>query len=492
MLNYSNQLLLKQIVEEIKNSENMEQKEVSLAEWEIYSDRILPHVKAYLSGFYSSDSLNEIPIIACINLAKRIVDKEAEIYTYPVQRTFKGLTDAQVMLMEQIYKDMNINNVMLVANKRYRLQNLQTTLQVSLINKKLKAKVLMRHQVDVVPSPLDSELADAYLVSGFNKAYSGTSKEETDNQNQLIADPDDYKAGEKAISLWSDQFNFVIDENGNIISGNDTINPIQMIPFVDVASSKDGEYWREGGASLTDFTIQFNAAYSDLSNIVRMQGFAQAFLVTAEDGNAPKNFQIGPNQILHLKVNPENPIQPQFNYVNPNPDLDGSIKFIESLLSSFLTSRGVNPKTVNTKGEAESYSSGIERLLAQIDSFKPSQQDFDVFKEAEKKLFKIIIRYLNTYQGSDLLEYNLGNINEQAADVDVIYASPTVVKSEKERLDEIMQLVEMGVITEVDKIAMARQVDHETAEEILEEIKQEMTEQESDAEVENEEEPLLG
>jgi hypothetical protein len=471
MLNYGNPQLRIQILDEIKAFNNQNQKKESLKEFEIFKGRIYPYVKEYLEGMLSKESVSEMPIVSSINLCKRVIKQEASIYKEAPIRTFVGVSEEQAKALEELYEYMNINVKMAKANEAYKLQD-QTHLQVVLINGELCVRPMMRHHLDAVPSPLDPEQADAYIVSGFDRSmFAPRLNENEDEFNQLIADPEDYK-GVTKLALWSDEFNFIMDVQGNIVSGPDVANPIKVKPFVDISNQKDYEYWVRPSMSLTDFTVQFNSAMSDLGQIVRMQGFAQAYLI-GEESLMPQNIQIGPNYVLKLPVNPDKPTTTEFGFANPNSDLAGSISYIEMLLSTFLSAQGVDPNIVSGKAQGQSYSSGIERLLAMIDKFEASKADMDLFAYAEKKLFKIIAAYINTYSGTELFKYNIGAIPE-GANVEIQYKKPEMMMSEKEKLEVIQLKTDLGIMSQVEAIAFDRGLDLEEAAKVKAEIDKEI------------------
>jgi hypothetical protein len=204
-----------------------------------------------------------------------------------------------------------------------------------------------------------------------------------------------------------------------------------------------------------------------------MQGFAQAYISGASD-MLPESLVIGPNHVLRLPVDPNNPVQTQFGFANPSPDLAGSLRFPEVLLSSFLTSRGLSPKLVSGTGESEKYTSGLDRLLAMIDRFEASQFDMELFRAAEKQLFYLIIRYLNTYAGTPVLNYKWTNVNEDSVDVFVKYAEPQMVMSESEKLDAIARKKELGLMSDLDAIMEYYGIDEEAAQKKLDMIRSEM------------------
>lgn len=482
-LNYLNPAVRESIIEEINSNENKEQKNLSVSQYEIFKDRIMPFVTRYLERFYSSKTMKELPIIASVNLASRIIKQEARIYVEKPQRVFQGMSEDQAEVMQRVYDQMGLDSVMLKANQLYKLQGDQIHVYITLNDRQLKAKTLMRHQVDAVAKPSDPEMADAYVLSGFDKFtynnsrrsnnYDGKTIDTTydDGRNQMIGDPDDYKSLTERYAFWTKDLNFITTKDGALVT-QELPNPIGLIPIVNIANGKDGEYWIRTGSSVTDATIQYNSMLTDLAHISRMQGFAQAYMIGTED-TLQDNVQVGTNFILRLKVDPNNPVTPQFGFASPNPDLAGTIQVMESFLSSLFTSRGLDPKIVNQKGESNRFSSGLERLLAMIEYFVPSKSDYDTFLKAEQEIFNIVRAYINTYKGTDLLDVSgIADIPMDAT-VSVSFAEPQMIETEAERLNRIQQMVELGVMSEIEKIQEVRRVDFDKAQEILTQINSE-------------------
>lgn len=465
---YSNSELRTEIINQIKLDENIKRKQVSLAQFEIMKDRILESVTQYLKGFYSEETIQEMPIFGCINLAKRIIENEAAIYRHAPERKFTGVTDDQAAILAQVYKDMNANTRFMKANKYYKLQE-QTHLNIVTSMGQLKLRALLSHHLDIVPSPEDTETGDAFILNGFDKSLYAPRLVGSDGIDSKIADADDYKQSLKRLALWSDDQNFIMDEKGKIVSGDDLSNPIGIAPFVDISDDKDNEYWVRSGTATTDFTIQWNASISDLAHIVRMQGFAQAWFKGAEN-MIPEKIQIGPSFVIKLPINPNAPVDTDFGFANPSPDLSGSIQFVEMILSAFLSSRGIDPKLINTKGESsKTFASGLERLLAMIDMFAPAKTDFDLFMSAEQRVFNIVKAYLNTYQGTDVLKYRIGQLSDEAQ-VEVKFHEPEMIQSESDKLANIEKKREMGLMSRTQALMDLYGVSKEAAMEIAKSI----------------------
>jgi hypothetical protein len=429
-----------------------------------------------------------MPIISSINLSKRIVTQEASIYKTEPKRTFELLTDEQISAVEQIYMDASVNSKLLKANQLLKLQG-QSILYVVPIDGKIVVKNILPYQLDVIPNETNPEIADCYIISAFDRrnlnytqnypkqnapypsyVYPGNNTY-SDAINNKIADADDYLLQERYV-VWTKELNFIMDGKGNILS-EDPTNPIGILPFIDIHHEKDMEFWVRLGQAITDFSIQFNASLSDLANIVRMQGWGQAWLKGPKE-LLPESIVVGVNKILKLPIDVNNNISTEFGFSTPSPDLQGSINFIETMLAMFMSSRGIDPKSVSGKADSKTYySSGIERLLALVEKFEATKEDYSLFKRVEYELFEIIKRYINIYGGTEVLPtWRYGILNEDSYEY-TEFNKPEMIQTESEKLDVIQKKLELGLITKTEAIMMDRGIDKDQAEAILQEIEAE-------------------
>lgn len=477
------------LIEEIESEENKQRKRRSFAQYDIYKDNQHVYVYDYLRSQFSQNTVNEMPIISSINLSRRIVNQEASVYKNAPKRSFMDVSEDQEYELEALYEQMKINSKLMKSNQMLKLQD-QSLLYVVPSQGGLSIKVLLPHQYDVIPNESNPEVADGYIINTFQRDQIGGAKSVpvfnspsglaenyqntkfySDGQNQKIADPDDFKEDNRRYIVWTKELNFIMDSKGNVLS-EDPTNPLNMLPFIDIFHDKDMEYFVVMGQAITDFSIQFNAALSDLANVNRMQGWGQAYL-KCDARMVPQNITVGPNKIIKLPIDPNSQIVPEFGFANANPDIAGAIKFIETLLAMFMSSRGVDPKTVTGQGDGQKFTSGIERLLAMVEKFEASKEDYSLYKGVEVKLFEIIKTYINTYSGTDVLPNWAGGVLPEAASVEVEFKKPEMVQTDQEKLASIQIRKELGLISHVEAIAIDRGISDDAAEEVAQDIKEE-------------------
>lgn len=449
------------IIQHIQSQENKDRKEQSLQDTEVYAGDIEPYVLNKFNEKYSAQAVQEIPIVSTINVSKKVVDAKATVYKASPVREFNEVSDSQEEVLGEVYTDMQFDSIMLDSNRLFKLQK-QNHIFIVPKHGRLTARAIKQHQLDVIPFSNDPEEGEVYILTGYDKSMSALRVQAGDGMDQEIADPDDYLKLITRHVVWSRNYHFVMDGNGMIL-GEETDNPISMIPFVEVSNMKDFEYFLRGTNNITKFTVEYNEALSNMGQIVHMQGFAQAYLKSPED-LMPSQVVVGPTKILKLVTNSAVDGDVEFGYASPSSDLAGARTYVESLLSQFLSSEGLNADAVTGSAQASNFTSGVERLLALVEKFEASKDDFGRYERAEKKLFKVIAAWLNALSGSDQLDdkYKTEVFNLENVSLSITFEKPEIVQTELEQLDIIERKLDMNLMTREDAIM---ELENKTAEE---------------------------
>lgn len=435
----------KALLDSINSNANKERKAKAKRVYDIFKGKIRPHVVARLLEQFDEATVREIPIVSTINIAKKMITQEASIYRKEPTRSYVDMPDSDKLVMDNIYFEGRFDTGFKKANALYKLFKDHVVIHPILEAGKIKLKSFAPHQYDVITDPEDDSKAIGYVF----KTVSANSEE---NQRYV---------------LWTKEYNFEMDGNG-LITSLDVVNHLGMLPFVDVAEEKAEGFFQDITEGDSDFTVEYNCALSDLQNICRLQGYAQAVYVG--DGKAlPKKIKTGPNHVLMIPVNPDQPINPSFSFVSPNPNIDGQIKQIEQLLANYLTCRGVDASSISgALGTSNKYSSGYERLLALIDKFEASSDDISMFQWAEFEVFKIVAKYAEVYSRTDKLDqkYHVSSLVSKS-DMTVKFVEPEIVQSPAEKVADVEARIRLGI---ADEVTALMELKNMTEEQALEEI----------------------
>lgn len=474
-MDIQNQSDRKHYIQEILGNENRARREEHFKRQEVYNERQAQYIIEKLKEEFSARTVHDMRKVTSVNLTKRIINEKASIYKRAPQRVWTETSENTAQEIEYAYHNFRVNEAMKRANRMFKLHR-QCAIKVIPKDGKLIPYALSPHQYDVIPDDNDPTQAKSYVISTldrrlFAKDYGIPSQEQNigNSQNEKIADVDDYLANMRFI-WWDSEYNFVTDNSGALLE-DEIVNPIRELPFIEVREDTDFEFWVRAGSDVVEFALDFGKLLSDHFNVLRLQGYSQAVINSPK---APDNFNVGPTQILHLKQDPEATKDPSFQFVTPSPDISGSIESLEMFIRLFLSSSGVPTKTIASSGSAESYSSGIERLLAMLERFEASADDIDQFRWAESSYYRIFKKWQDASANNDLIseEYKVRGI-PQSSKVEVMYHEPEMIQTQSEREESAIKLLEAGLMSRKQAIAQIHNVSEESAAEIIEEIDRE-------------------
>lgn len=487
-------------LQEILGQENVLRKTKSFKELEIYKNKQKEYIYRELLDTVSAQTFKEMRKFGSINLSRKVVNSLASIYKDSPERVFENATDREIDALNELYKSMQVNIKLKKANRYYKLHN-QVCLQILPKKNKLYLKVLSPHHYDVIPDP---EMPDgeplAYILSGFDASLeksrsasamrlgnvSGYSTYESyyDSLNQKIGDREDYKSKVNYFVWWTREHHFVTDREGNFIFQDGSIgmgldideykNPIAPnLPFVDIVVDRDFEYWLDSGSNITDFQVDMGIELSDMSDISWRQGYSQAVISATE---MPQQTGIGPHTVLFLKQDPQrSENQPQFQFASPSPDLGNSLELMKAKLNMWLSSLSEDTSIITTSDSgAKTFSSAIERVIANIEKFEASRDDMDLFKDVESKILELIIKWNNILQSDS--EYNLkfGKLSENIK-VKVNYKRPEMMQTKDEKEASVIRRLENGLISYKNALMELYEVNEDEALKVMSDIKKEQS-----------------
>lgn len=454
---------LKDVIKELDSDENKERKIRSYVAYDIYNNNQHEYVMNCLKKDYPKETVPQMRTVTSINFAQRIVDSEASIYKYEPTRVFNDASDQGQELLENIYAFSNVNYHNKLANRFYRLDEQCALMMVpNNVTGCIGLRQLQNWQYDVIPHANWYQYPFAYIIpvgvkpGGMADTGYYANVGDSDRMNQIIADKDDSALSDRRFIIWTDKYNFMCNGLGEpvgIVNDTDIENPIGRLPIIDISKPKGRSFFRDNDNSLARFTIDYLLSLTDLSEIIRMQGYSQAVLSALE---VPKQMYIGPQRVLFLEKKKKMTAEekPEFQFVSPNPDLQGTLDANLALLRMFLSSRGHKTNIITASDTIESFTSGIHKLLAMVEQHEASIDDFSLFKNVEQEQFDIMRRYSNYLQEANIEGFTLkdelrGPIISEDAYMEIKFHEPQMIETEKERQERLNQRLENGTISKL-------------------------------------------
>lgn len=506
MLDLSKQADRAKLAQSIESDPNKARKQWSQIQFEVQSGRIQQYVKENLEGQYDVASVREMPIVSSLNIQKRIVSKKATIYKKPPQRKFTNVTDEQAERLNDIYRDMKLNQKLNQSNKGFIYQD-QSIGMIVPKNGKLICRVFKMHQIDAIPNDIDPETAAGFIISVFDREnyqqlYQDKKQKDVatgrrgrsvrshaspiDGVTSEVANEMQFKRYVERYVVWTPEYNYIQNGLGELLdpetmqpsSDVDIVSPLAqqgIMPFFEAAREKDFEYFVRASNSLTDFTVEFNARMTDESNNIKMNGYAVGILKAPSDIQ-PENQVIGAAMLLRLKTDGTESGEVDFSFASPNSNIGEISQANDKFLNYFITSEGLGADAINASGQQEKAASGLDRFIQGLEKVQAHQDDYEVYRDVEAQIYNIIKAWLIALNGSTNLDRKYQMILPEDSEIIVEFDKPEMVLTPSEKLDKFERELDLGLISRVEYLKECKNMSRDEALEYLKQINEDETE----------------
>ena len=339
-----------------------------------------------------------------INLVRKIINKRATTYRLAPKRIAEGWNQET---LDAIYADAGTNMVLKRASRLTKL------LKVSMIQVAWRDDRIALHVI--TPNILDVIFSDP------------------ENPVRVIVTHPGKKSHETTYSDWTAETYHRRDHRGAPlpIEGNPgNVNPYLVLPFVPAFDRHpEDEFFVPGGNDLIEAQEAINVGLANLWRSVELQAHGQAWATGVPAGDALK---VGPDRAITL---PENG---KFGFAAPNAPIDAILSALEFVLRQTAATNDLSADVFDLESRAES---GAAKMVEQIDLREARQDDIDLWRQVEDRLFEVIKVVVNTHRPGMIPE---------AARIRVDFAELTEAMTERERLENGQRRVDLGIASPVD------------------------------------------
>lgn len=461
----------KRIIAEINGPENMARKAEAFRRYQCFKDQTSVYTMAELQKQFDKSTIDEMTYaIANVSLVRKCIDKLAKVYSYGVSRAIKtgskkdaALTDA----IQEAAKVLRIDNRMKQANKYLKLQrNCMVYVKPCPTSQgwDIKIQPLNPFLYDVIEHEYDRTQPMAVILSDYSaKQLQYTINDaaiRTDTapkpmssgngKDEAIADtPAD--AESKGYVWWTDGLHFTTDGNGKIISDKENIaNPIQELPFVNLAIDQDEQFWAVGGSDLIDGSILINSVLTHNQHIATTQGYGQFWM---RGKNLPRNVKVGPSKAILMEHAEGEPV-PEIGFASSSPQLDSLRGLVEQYIALLLTTNNLSTSAVSSQlTGGMSAPSGVAMIIDKAESIEDVNEQREVFASAEPLIWKKAAKFMGVLGAGMRPELrNLKIDPELVSQMITKYNEPPSIQSESEKLGNIKLRKDLGINTMLDLI----------------------------------------
>jgi len=444
------------IIEDISGTEETQRKELAERRQNIYDDGGQVYLIDSLEQEFGKDAIAEMRL-APVNPFKKIVNTISAVYdSEPVRRTElpkdQEIVDAYV-------KEQQLDSVVFPKLNKYYNAFANAPIMIAPKDELPMPMVLPGWKYSVVTDPKDPMAASTYILSIIPKR--GDVKKSTRqlsatghnsvSVNNADKDVDESKENEFHI-FWTDEEHFMV--NGNAVKQEDDPanekegnNPIGVLPFVNITRERES-FWSTQGEDAIQITMLIQKAWTDVFTVVKEQGYGKLIITSAVK---PEMMTFGTNKAAWLQTKEGQPT-PTAEYLTSGAPITETKELILDLQKQLLITYDISPATMS--GDAMMASSGFQQLLLMSDTLKSVKRQQPTFSSMERQYWKIKARWHNWMLDNKLLRKDFAAMGKMSEDIEVglTYRNPMAIESTTEIINEIKELSDIGMITEIEKV----------------------------------------
>lgn len=342
---------------------------------DIFEDNLQRYVIEDLKAQLSKQSFSQaIHRLSPINILPKVIDKLTNIYQTTVTREIAEGSDSDLSLLSYYESKMDINTHMNQSNELFNLCK-ATLLYPNVHKGKPQLSVIENDKfITIASDPMHpTDLTHVILLGG------------------KVNGVDTYW-------VWSDS-NFHITDSENKIrydlmaeyNNEDGVNPIGRLPFVYVNESKRKILPKQDRDMLTMVKL-IPVMLTDLNLAAMYQSFSITYGINVDDENLVR----APNAFWSLKSDPTTDQAPSIGTIKPDVDYTQVLGLIESQISMWLGTKGIKSSSIGSLTQ-DNFSSGISKIIDEMDTFEARQKQTGYYKKAEKHLWDLIMHSMHPY-----------------------------------------------------------------------------------------------
>lgn len=424
--------------------------------FDIYEGDLLSYVLASLKAMLSEESFQQAQShVAPINVLKRMIDKLSKIYAKPPVRKFSaGATDNDQSLFDELYTEMDANTCMGQANEFFNL--FKNDMVEPFLDKGTP-------RLRIVPS-------DRFLVYSDDRVnplrpthYSKIMCVEQIGDKQKVV----FYTYTDTEFLIHDQDNVVLKELMDQAESTGE-NPYGKIPGVYINRSRHSLIPKIDSDTLC-MTLLIPILLSDVNYAIKFQCFSIIYGINVTS----ENLKLAPNVFWNLKASGDGEVKPEVGTIKPSVDSDKALNLIKTQLAFWMQTRNIKPGAIGDL-TLENASSGIAKMVDEMDTSEDRQKQVPFFMTAEKELAELLMYHMHPVWTKDA-DYKLMKSEfTQGLTVTANFAEQrAMIDSTKVLTDEVTKLTNKLTTRKRALKTLNPDMDDEAIETLLEEIDEE-------------------
>jgi hypothetical protein len=395
--------------------------------FDIFEGNLLPYVLEDLKAQLSPEAFKQTEKrVPPINLLRRVVDKLSRLYVKPPIRKLVDGNETDEGVFDFYLKALQPNVSMTLANEFFNL--FKNTAVEPYLDRSGAPKLR------VVPS-------DRFFVVGTDPV----DPQSVTHFVKLVKHCDVFGKEKVVFYVYTDEEFLITNEKGEVIPELmaqyelDGSNPYGRIPYTYIVRSNHNLMPVPDSDTLR-MTKLFPIMMSDLNLATMYQSFSILYGVDLDS----TNLKMSPNAFWQFKSDPTSQKEPKLGMIKPEVSSGEVMNLIMQELALWLQSKNIRPGQVG-QAAPEQFSSGVSKMVDEMDTSEDRQKQIPFFKQAEEDLWDLILHYMHpVWRQGDFPEKRLVS---SGARVEVAFHEQLPNVPFGQVLDEVIKQRQAGLMT---------------------------------------------
>ncbi len=363
-----------------------------------------------------------------LNLVKKVVNRLAVVYKEPPTRSVVNGSAKDQTIAASLWQKSLIDVKLKKANRLTKL--LKTCLvRVAYRNDSIQYDIVTPNVVDAV-----------YDIP--------------EEPRELLITRPSKRPEDTTYAYWSADQHFLLDARGNVLPSPENVgnlNPYAVLPFVPFFDADPGDtFFLPGGDDLITAQKAINLKCVDLLRNIQLQAWGQPWA----KGLGVTKLDFGPETAINL------PKDGDFGYAQPQAVIAEVVEAIDYFVKQLAITNNLPGATFATDPVE---ASGVAKLVDTVDLREARQDDIELYRVYETKLFDVTKAVWNYH--------NPNNPISESATLGIDFADLEAPQTETERLDAIKRRIDLGIWSVVDAM-MDENPDLKTRDDAIRELEQ--------------------
>jgi hypothetical protein len=407
--------------------------------YNIFKGQLLQYILCELNKQLSGDSARiAAQRIPPINILQRVINKLSKLYAKGVARTVVNGDDNDQEALSWYQQQMKPDIFFMLANEYFNLSKrvlVQPYLaEADSLDPTPSMRVIPAHKFIAYSfDPKQPEKAEGIVL------FMGCHKIERDSKEV-------YKA------IEADEFCYFTEDGEDVTAkfmpeNPKGINELGRIPYVYINRDRERVMPMQD-TDIYQMTTLLPILMTDINFSAMFTAFSILYGINVDD----EGLRFSPNAFWSFKTKPGVEAKPEVGVIKPSADIDLMWNSVANQLAFWLQTRDIKPGALGDI-TASNFSSGVAKMLDEMDTTENREQQIPYFQEAEGEFWDLVLHTLHPEWIKEGMPISFTGDIAPTARVYVKYAEQVPLVRRAALIEELGKAMTLKLMTRDDAIA---------------------------------------